>query len=121
MGRVSVPIGRPGNTDQDRIGHMFNGGDNPDEGTEVSAAVSGKMDAMSGEEKKTLKWVMAGAGRDMSYMENGYQYVIRSGDKEYTLLQKTRSGEINRRQVCATKQQAYELAERWAAEAVLSR
>jgi hypothetical protein len=57
----------------------------------------------------------------MSYMENGYQYVIRSGDKEYTLLQKTRSGEINRRQVCATKQQAYELAERWAAEAVLSR
>jgi len=44
-------------------------------GTEVSAAVSGKMDAMSGEEKKTLKWVMAGASRDMSYMENGYQYV----------------------------------------------
>ena len=26
---------------------------------------------------------------DMSYMENSYQYVIRSGDKEYTLLQKT--------------------------------
>lgn len=90
-------------------------------GTEVSAAVSGKMDAVSGEEKKTLKWVTAGASRDMSYMENGYQYVIGSGDKEYTLLQKTRSGEINRRQVCATKQQAYELAERWAAEAVLSR
>ena len=90
-------------------------------GTEVSAAVSGKMDAMSGEEKKTLKWNMAGSSRDMSYIENGYQYVIRSGDKEYTLLQKTRSGEINRRQVCATKQQAYELAERWAAQAVLSR
>ena len=72
-------------------------------GTEVSAAVSGKMHAMSGKEKKTLKWVMAGSSRDMSYMENGYQYVIRSGDKEYTLLQKTRSGEINRRQVCATK------------------
>ena len=90
-------------------------------GTEVSATVSGKMDAMSDEEKKTLKWVMAGSSRDMSYMENGYQYVIRSGDKEYTLLQKTRSGEISRRQVCATKQQAYELAERWAAEAVLSR
>ncbi len=80
------------------------------------------MDAMSGEEKKTLKWVAAGASRDMSYMENGYQYVIvRWGDKEYMLLQKTRSEEINRRQVCATKQQAYELAERWAAEAVLSR
>lgn len=90
-------------------------------GVPDGAAVSGKMDAMSGEEKKTLKWVMAGAGRDTSYMENGYQYVIRSGDKEYTLLQKTRSGEINRTQVCATKQQAYELAERWAAEAVLSR
>lgn len=79
------------------------------------------MDAMGGEEKKTLKWNMAGSSRDMSYIENGYQYVIRSGDKEYTLLQKTRSGEINRRQVCATKQQAYELAERWAAEAVLGR
>jgi hypothetical protein len=78
------------------------------------------MDAMSGE-KKRLKWVMAGSSRDMSYTENGYQYVIRSGAKEYTLLQKTRSGEINRRQVCATKQQAYELAESWAAEAVLSR
>jgi hypothetical protein len=89
-------------------------------GVPDGAAVSGKMDAMSGEEKKSLKWVMAGAGRDLSYMENGYQYVIRC-DKEYTLLQKTRSGEINRRQVCATKQQAYELAERWAAEAVLSR
>lgn len=90
-------------------------------GVPDGAAVSGKMDAMSGEEKKILKWVMAAAGRDTSYMENGYQYVIRSGDKEYTLLQKTRSGEINRSQVCATKQQAYELAERWAAEAVLSR
>ena len=90
-------------------------------GVPDGAAVSGKMDAMSGEEKKTLKWNMAGSGRDMSYIENGYQYVIRSGDKDYTLLQKTRSEEINRRQVCATKQQAYELAESWAAEAVLSR
>jgi hypothetical protein len=51
-------------------------------GTEVSVAVRGKMDAMSGE-KKRLKWVMAGSSRDLSYTENGYQYVIRSGDKEY--------------------------------------
>ena len=64
----------------------------------------------------SLKWVTAGASRDMSYMENDYQYVVRSDGKEFTLLQKTRGGEIDRKQVCATKQDAYDLAEHWAAD-----
>jgi hypothetical protein len=69
----------------------------------------------------SLKWVPAGSSRDMSYMADGYQYVIRTDQKDFTLVQKTQWGETSRHQVCATKQEAFDLAESWAADEVLKR
>jgi hypothetical protein len=40
----------------------------------------------------SLKWVPAGSSRDMSYMADGYQYVIRTDQKDFTLVQKTGVG-----------------------------
>jgi len=57
----------------------------------------------------------------MSYMADDYQYVIRTDQKDFTLVQKTRWGETSRHQVCATKQEAFDLAESWAADEVLKR
>ncbi|HSS26051.1 MAG TPA: hypothetical protein VLL82_17015 [Mycobacterium sp.] len=65
----------------------------------------------------SLKWVPAGSSRDMSYVLDGYQYVIHGDPKGCTLVQKTAGGDTSRHQACATKEEAFALAESWAAEA----
>jgi hypothetical protein len=69
----------------------------------------------------SLKWSPAGAGRDMSYVQDGYQYIIRTERLEYTVVQKSRGGDITRSRACATKQQAMDMAEHWAAEESMRR
>ncbi len=65
----------------------------------------------------TLRWVAAGASRDMSYMTDGIQYVIRTDKGHYTLVQKSRLNDVLRIQPCKTKQEALDLAEVWHQEA----
>jgi hypothetical protein len=71
----------------------------------------------------SLRWETVSPTFCLSHVENGYEYTLRENlDGTLVLAQLQRStNEITRREPVANWPSAYELAERWAAEAVLAR